>query len=87
MYILLIIEKPSDYRELLKWEAVIEGVKNISDKNTSIDMLAENVLLIQATHTLHLLSRICVCVEKIPYRYTILSEAPKWEKSTPQSND
>jgi len=83
MYILLVVDKPSEYRKELKWEAAVADVREIAGSDASIELIAPSVLLLKVTDTLHPLSKIVNRLAKHPYRYVFLPEAPTWVKSTP----
>ncbi len=82
-YLLLVIERPvtaeqRDLRAEERYNRCIGAVADLSSKNTSIQALGENVLLLPIDHALEPLARVLQVLNQVNYKYVTFAEELKW---------
>jgi hypothetical protein len=83
--ILLVAERPPskspekrDHAKSDSYETFVKALQDSISKNTNIEALAENVLLISIDSTLEPLSEVIRNLSDVPYKYTIFDEKLEW---------
>jgi len=83
--ILLVVESPPskipgerDHSKADRYDSAVKALQEPISKNTNIEVLGENVLLISIDSTLEPLSEVIRNLSEVPYKYTIFDEKPKW---------
>jgi hypothetical protein len=83
--ILLVVEKPPlkekrNFHEDSRYNDAVTRILQLASKNTSIEVLGENVLLIPIDNALEPLSGVIRNLGDVRYKYTIFSEELKWHE-------
>jgi len=83
--ILLVVEKPAskdpEKRNAVeedRYHNAIANLLKLTSKNTNIEALGDNVLLISIDSILEPLSEVIRNLSEVPYKYTIFDEDLKW---------
>ena len=78
--IIFAVEKPNTdiYQNEQKWRAVTANLSALDSKNTDIQLLGENVLLISLDNNLNGLADVTREILGLGYKYQVLSENIMW---------
>ncbi len=78
--IIFAVEKPNTdiYQNEQKWRGATANLSALASKNTDIQLLGENVLLISLENNLNGLAEVTREILGLGYKYLILSEETKW---------
>ena len=78
--IILAVEKPNtdNYQNEQRWRGCSANLSMLAAKNTDIQLLGENVLLISLENNLDGLAKIIPEMLGLGYKYLILNEAINW---------